>query len=70
MVQAPMSATAYSLIFVCKVVVILEIQVPCLLVALTMSMTMNKNYQHQLKELEVLVEKQFQAQQFIKLYQA
>jgi len=44
MVQTPMKATPFSLVYGCEVVLLLKIQIPSLRVALTIEMTNEEKY--------------------------
>jgi len=68
MVRTPVKATSFSLVYGCKAVLSLEIQIPSLRVALTTEMTDEEKHQLRLQKLEALDDKRLQAQQQIKLY--
>jgi len=68
--RTPTKSTPFSLVYGCKVVLSLEIQIPSLRVALTTEMTNEEKHQMRLQELEALDDKRLQAQQQIELYQA
>jgi len=70
MVRNPTYNTPFSLVYECKVVIPLEIQIPSLRVALATQLTDEDNHRLHLQELEALDEKRLQAQQRIELYQA
>jgi len=70
MIRTPTKATPFSLVYGCKVVLPLEIQIPSLHVTLTAEMTNEEKHRLRLQELEALDDKRLQAQQLIELYQA
>jgi len=64
------SNTFFSLVYGCKAVIPLEIQMLSLRVTLATKMTKDDNDRLRLQELEALHKKRLQAQQRIELYQA
>ena len=69
-VRISIKATPFSLVYGCKVLLPLEVQIPSPRVALTTRMVDEKKHRLGLQELEALDDKRLQAQQQIELYQA
>ena len=70
MVRTQTKATLFSLVYGCKTVLPLEIQIPSLCIALATVMTSEDKHRLRLQELEALDNNCLQAQQQIELYQA
>src|SRR5436190_14446958 len=62
--------TPFFLVYGCKAVLPLEIQIPSLRIAIASSMTEEEKDKQRLAQLEELSEKRLKAQQQIELYQA
>jgi len=69
-VRTPTKATPFSLIYGCKAVLSLEIQIPSLRIILAIEMTHEDKHHLHPQDLEALDDKRLQAQQQIEFYQA
>ncbi|KAJ8621804.1 hypothetical protein MRB53_030333 [Persea americana] len=69
-VRGPTHSTPFSLVYGCKAVVPLEVQIPSLRVSLQNEITQESNVKLRLQELDNLDERRLEALQSVELYQA